>query len=211
HDSKAVANIVFKTLDIKKDLVFSQGPLDALDHASPVDHYGYRLGVDATKKFPTEREDVAWDFTLAEPVALNTYLEKQENIVDYHYPMSGKFQGALIVAMKKENNESPKQLIESLWYHEDMKYNKFLIIVDEDVNPKDVSNVAWKVFNNIDADRDLLISEVLGEKHFGHRLGIDATKKMRDQQHKREWPNDIEMSEDIKELVSKRWSEYGLE
>lgn len=43
HDTKAVAKQVFESLDMTKDLVFSQGPLDALDHASSTDHYGYRL------------------------------------------------------------------------------------------------------------------------------------------------------------------------
>ena len=61
HDTKVVANHIFKTLDLKEDLVFSQGPLDALDHSSATDHYGYRLGVDATRKFEVEGNDVEWN------------------------------------------------------------------------------------------------------------------------------------------------------
>ena len=87
-----------------------------------------------------------------------------------------------------------------------MTYNKFLIVVDEDVDAKDISTVAWKVFNNIDAKRDLVIEEANfdNENCFGHRLGIDATKKIAKREgHTREWPNDIVMSDDIKEKGNK--------
>ena len=90
-----------------------------------------------------------------------------------------------------------------------LAFNKFLIVVDEDVDAKDTSKVAWKVFNNIDAKRDLEIVEV-SDQNFGHRVGIDATKKTALDQHPRQWPNDIVMSDEIKEKVTRRWSEYGI-
>ena len=96
-----------------------------------------------------------------------------------------------------------KKIINELWAHEDMKYNKLLIIVDEDVDANDVSKAAWKVFNNIDAKRDFVICD-------DNRLGIDATRKLPSEGHTREWPKDIEMSEEMKEQVDKRWQEYGI-
>ena len=100
--------------------------------------------------------------------------------------------------------------MEELWSQDAMKYNKFLIVVDEDVDSTDTSKVAWKVFNNIDAMRDLVIREVPSEQ-FGHRLGIDATKKLAMDGHQRVWPDDIVMSDDVKEKVTRRWSEYGID
>ena len=99
-----------------------------------------------------------------------------------------------------------------------MMYTKMIIVVDEDVDPQDISTVAWKVFNNIDAKRDLEISEgpldaldhAANIPFYGSRLGIDATKKWPSEGHNREWPKDIEMTDDIKEMVDKRWSEYGI-
>jgi 4-hydroxy-3-polyprenylbenzoate decarboxylase len=38
-------------------------------------------------------------------------------------------------------------------------YTKMIIVVDESINPHDISTVAWKVFNNIDAARDVVIVE----------------------------------------------------
>jgi len=208
HDTSAVAKQVFESLDMTKDLVFSQGPLDALDHASATDHYGYRLGVDATRKFEVEGEPIKWEAT--EQPDLTNYLLNHSKVSSFDYPMSDVLQGCLIVSIKKETKDDVRQFMQELWSLEEMKYNKFLIIVDEEVDAKDTSKVAWKVFNNIDAMRDLVICEVPSE-NFGHRLGIDATKKLAIDDHPREWPDDIVMSDEIKEKVTRRWSEYGID
>jgi 4-hydroxy-3-polyprenylbenzoate decarboxylase len=97
-------------------------------------------------------------------------------------------------------------------------YTKMIIVVDEQVDPQDISTVAWKVFNNIDAARDLVIVDgPLDEldhasplPHFGHKLGVDATRKWPEEGHPREWPDDIIMTSEVKELVEKRWKEYGF-
>lgn len=47
---RAVLNAVLNNVDPAKDLTYSAGPLDALDHASPEPCYGTRVGVDATTK-----------------------------------------------------------------------------------------------------------------------------------------------------------------
>ena len=77
----------------------------------------------------------------------------------------------------------------------------------------------WKVFNNTDPKRDTVVVEgpldVLDHSAplplFGSKMGIDATKKWKDEGHSREWPEDIVMNPEIVELVNRRWSEYGLE
>lgn len=213
HDIKAVTKQVFESIDMKKDLVFSEGPLDALDHASANDHYGYRLGIDATKKFKAEGNNIKWNCQVKSSLELDKYLESNAKIASFNYPINGAMQGALIVSINKSEPNDAKKLIKELWNHEDMKYNKFLIVVDKEVDANDLSTVAWKVFNNIDAKRDLLIEEADfdNENCFGHRLGIDATKKFKEEGHTREWPDDIVMSEEIKKKVTKRWSEYGFE
>lgn len=208
HDTSAVAKQVFESLDMTKDLVFSQGPLDALDHASSTDHYGYRLGVDATRKFEVEGTNVKWEVTKQPDIA--NYLSNHSKVSSFDYPMSEVLQGCLIVSIKKETKDDVRQFMQELWSLEEMKYNKFLIIVDDEVDAKDTSKVAWKVFNNIDAMRDLVVCEVPSE-NFGHRLGIDATKKLAIDDHPREWPDDIVMSDEIKEKVTRRWSEYGID
>ncbi|UKL14306.1 menaquinone biosynthesis decarboxylase [Dissulfurimicrobium hydrothermale] len=41
-------------VDPRRDTVFVDGPVDALDHASPLPHYGSKMGIDCTKKWPEE-------------------------------------------------------------------------------------------------------------------------------------------------------------
>ncbi len=41
-------------VDPRRDVVFVDGPVDALDHASPLPHYGSKMGVDCTRKWLEE-------------------------------------------------------------------------------------------------------------------------------------------------------------
>lgn len=77
-----------------------------------------------------------------------------------------------------------------------------VLVVDADVDKEDLPAVLWRVFNNIDAGRDLII--------WDKRVAVDATRKLPAEGLKRPWPEDIVMSEEIKALVDRRWSEYGL-
>ena len=81
--------------------------------------------------------------------------------------------------------------------------DKFVVAVDSAVDPNDLSAVLWKMFNNIDARRDLVFS--------GERIGADATKKWREEGLIRDWPDDIVMDPGIKKLVDERWGEYGFD
>ena len=45
----------------------------------------------------------------------------------------------------------------------------------------------------------------------GSKMDIDATKKWPEEGFTREWPEEIKMSPDIKELVDRRWGEADLQ
>jgi 4-hydroxy-3-polyprenylbenzoate decarboxylase len=52
-----VAEVAWKALnniDPQRDIEFSMGPIDSLDHASRMENYGSKMGVDATTKWPAE-------------------------------------------------------------------------------------------------------------------------------------------------------------
>ena len=42
-------------------------------------------------------------------------------------------------------------------------------------------------------------------------MGIDATDKIKDEPRSREWPQEIEMDNDIVNLVDKNWEKYGFD
>ena len=140
-------------------------------------------------------------------------------IIDFNFPLEGVFHGCVIVSIKKRFPGHAKKIMNSLWGMGQMMYTKMIIVVDENVSPQDLSTVAWKVFNNIDAKRDVVISEgpldaldhASDLPFYGNRMGIDATKKWASEGHTREWPDDIAMTDEVKDLVSRRWAEYGIE
>ena len=104
-----------------------------------------------------------------------------------------------IIAVRKER---PGQARQALAQHMAAHPDKFIVAVDDNVDPQDLSTVMWKVFNNVDASRDLVITH--------GKIGVDATKKTPAEGLTRDWPDDIIMSEEIKQKVTQRWSEYGF-
>ncbi|MEW6376782.1 MAG: menaquinone biosynthesis decarboxylase [Thermodesulfobacteriota bacterium] len=47
-------------IDPRRDVFLSEGPADALDHASLLPHFGGKIGIDATKKWPEEGFSRPW-------------------------------------------------------------------------------------------------------------------------------------------------------
>ena len=60
HDLSAVALAIFNNIDPKRDLFFVEGPVDTLNHASPVRDFGSKLGIDATAKWKEEGYTRVW-------------------------------------------------------------------------------------------------------------------------------------------------------
>jgi len=51
---------VGNNVDPKRDTLLVDGPLDALDHSSPFEKFGWKMGLDATRKLPEEGHPRAW-------------------------------------------------------------------------------------------------------------------------------------------------------
>lgn len=140
-------------------------------------------------------------------------------VIDMNFPLEGVFHNCVIVSIKKRFPGHAKKVMHSIWGMGQMMYTKMIIVVDENIDPHDISTVAWKVFNNIDAKNDVVIVDgpldaldhASNLPHYGSKIGIDATKSWTTEGHTREWPSDIEMAEDIKDMVNRRWKEYGIE
>lgn len=139
-------------------------------------------------------------------------------IVDWHFPPEGVFHNCLIVAIKKRYPGQGKKVIHALWGLNQLCFTKLIIVVDQEVNVQDLKEVGWIVLGNLDVKRDVVIAEgpldsldhASNTPLYGSKLGIDATKKGPEEGYERTWPLKTEMSFDIKELVTRRWKEYGF-
>ena len=47
--------------------------------------------------------------------------------------------------------------------------------------------------------------------NIGSKMGIDATKKWKEEGFTREWPDVIEMDDDVKRMVDEKWKEYRID
>jgi 4-hydroxy-3-polyprenylbenzoate decarboxylase len=139
-------------------------------------------------------------------------------LVDMNMPPEGVFHNCVIVSINKRYPGQAKKVMCSLWGMGLMMMAKLIIVVDHNVDVQDVSGVMWRVFNNIDPRRDVMIVDgpldALDHSspmsHYGSKMGIDATRKWPEEGHSREWPEDIEMSPEIKKLVDGKWASYGI-
>ena len=60
QDVREVAWKALNNIDPQRDIEFSLGPIDSLDHASRMPNYGSKMGVDATTKWPSEGHSRRW-------------------------------------------------------------------------------------------------------------------------------------------------------
>jgi 3-polyprenyl-4-hydroxybenzoate decarboxylase and related decarboxylases len=62
-DVQNVAEVVLRVannIDPERDIQFTLGPIDSLDHASRLPNYGSKMGIDATRKWKAEGFDRQW-------------------------------------------------------------------------------------------------------------------------------------------------------
>jgi len=140
-------------------------------------------------------------------------------ISDINMPLEGVFHNCVLVSINKRYPGQARKVMHFMWGMGQLMYTKLIVVIDDDISVQDLSKVAWRTFNNIDATRDLVFSEgpldVLDhsspQPRFGTRLGIDATRKWPEEGHERTWPDSLAMQPDMIEYVTHHWSEYGLD
>ncbi len=60
QDLAEVTLRVTNNIDPERDIQFTMGPIDSLDHASRLPNYGSKMGIDATRKWAAEGFDRPW-------------------------------------------------------------------------------------------------------------------------------------------------------
>src|SRR6187455_2154546 len=138
-------------------------------------------------------------------------------IVDYDLPVAGAFHNCVIVSIRKSFPGQAQKVMHAIWGLGLLSLTKSVVVVDEWVDVHDYEEVFLRVGANVDPKRDVLISEgpldhldhAPSLQFYGGKLGIDATHKG-PEEGARPWPEEIQMSEEVRRLVDVRWDEYGL-
>jgi 4-hydroxy-3-polyprenylbenzoate decarboxylase len=78
-DVQDVAEVALRTLnniDPERDIQFTLGPVDSLDHASRLPNFGSKMGIDATRKWAAEGFTRPWPQMLTMPAEVKARVEK---------------------------------------------------------------------------------------------------------------------------------------
>lgn len=139
-------------------------------------------------------------------------------VVDYDLPWFGVFHNFAFISIRKRYPQQARKVMSAIWGLGQMMFSKIVIVVDEHVNVHNHEEVLFHVGANVHPGRDVVFSEgptdlldhAAPVACVGHKMGIDATRKFPEEGHPRPWPDEMLMSKEIADLVTRRWSEYGL-
>ncbi|MFN0165161.1 MAG: menaquinone biosynthesis decarboxylase [Bryobacteraceae bacterium] len=137
---------------------------------------------------------------------------------DIAMPAEGIFHNLILVSIRKSYPGHARKVMHAIWGLGQAMFSKVIVVVDEEVDVQNVSEVAWKALNNIDPQRD--IEFVMGPvdsldhasrlANYGSKMGVDATKKWAAEGFTRPWPDVITMSSDVRQRVEVLWKKAGL-
>ncbi|MCS4503147.1 4-hydroxy-3-polyprenylbenzoate decarboxylase [Arhodomonas aquaeolei] len=202
------------------------------------DHTGYYNEVEHFPVFTVERithrRDPVYHSTYTgrppdEPavlgVALNEVfvpiLQKQfPEIVDFYLPPEGCSYRMAVVSMKKQYPGHAKRVMFGVWsFLRQFMYTKFVVVVDDDVDPRDWQDVIWAMTTRMDPARDTTLVENTPIDYLdfaspvsglGSKMGLDATSKWPGETT-REWGTPIRMDDAVRERVDAYWDELGID
>jgi 4-hydroxy-3-polyprenylbenzoate decarboxylase len=163
-------------------------------------------------------QEDAWLGKATERIFLPAVRMTVPEIVDYDLPVAGAFHNVCIVSIRKAFPGHAKKVMHAVWGLGMLSLTKGIVVVDEHVDVHDYAQVMFYVGANVDPKRDVVITEGPLDhldhaptlQFIGGKIGIDATAKG-PLEGTREWPEEIEMTAEVRDLVDRRWAEYGIE
>jgi 4-hydroxy-3-polyprenylbenzoate decarboxylase len=187
-DPRAVMGELFATLDIESDIITTRGVLDVLDHSAPNPLYGAKIGIDLTSRVPGEpprKEYPPAQTSLSSQKVFEAVSTALEGIISC-YPLKGPGHNRVILfSVEKVPHRGGRYFAHELLALEEISGYNIIILFDKDIQLSDSSLVLWKLFNNVDPERDFYRKD--------SRLIIDACRKGSMDGHGREWPEDIKL------------------
>ncbi len=146
-------------------------------------------------------------------------IQQFPEIVDFWLPPEGCSYRIAVVSIRKAYPGHAKRIMMGLWsFLRQFIYTKFVIVVDDDIDPRDWKDVMWAISTRMDPVRDITMIEntpidyldfASPESGLGGKIGLDATNKW-PPETKREWGRKIAMDQAIIDLVTQKWPQYGL-
>ena len=130
-------------------------------------------------------------------------------IVDMTLPPEGVFHNLVFVSIRKQYPYQAFKIMHGLWGMGQMMFSKYIVVVDEDCDVHNTSEVLFRLCANTDPKRDSTIitnpSDSLDHapstQNVGSHMGLDATRKLPGEGYTRGWPELVRMNEETKKLI----------
>lgn len=130
-------------------------------------------------------------------------------IVDIALPAEGVFHNLVFVSIRKQYAWQAYKIMHGLWGMGQMMFSKYIVVVDEDCDVRNTSEVLFRLCANTDPQRDSTFiknpCDALDHAQtvacMGTHLGFDATRKLPSEGHSRPWPDLATMDPAIKAKV----------
>jgi len=199
QNEEEILELLLNQVDLERDLFFSEGILDVLNHASDQALYGSKLGIDATYTIKGEplRQDISGKSQISEAELAEQIQKKFPEVNNSRLIKVSQRRPILLVALDKTRPGQGTEFIRNFFEDGAMQPVGVLLVLEAHVNLENNSQVLWKLFNNLDPKRDIQIS--------GQRIGIDVTRKLPEEGYQQSWPEEIVMSGDIIQKVDQKW------
>jgi 4-hydroxy-3-polyprenylbenzoate decarboxylase len=140
-------------------------------------------------------------------------------IVDINLPAEGVAHNLMLVRIRKSYAGQARKVMHAIWGLGQAMFTKCIVVVDEDCDVQDVSEVMLRVGNNIDPERDIqftmgpvdTLDHASRLPNYGSKMGIDATRKWAAEGFTRQWPEMLTMPKDVKSKMEGIWKSLGIE
>lgn len=171
------------SFDPERDVFLSEGVLDALDHSAPRPLQGSKIAIDLTDE--TDGETKRNVRKLSAPTESD--IAEIESFLKSEVPQFSRMSarnGFCAIAIDKGNSRG-RDILEKIGNcGKFAEFFRAAALFDSDVDIENNSKILWKIFNNTDPSRDIMI--------VGNSLClVDACRKNAADGYPREWPDDL--------------------
>ena len=138
-------------------------------------------------------------------------------IVDLALPAEGVFHNLVFVSIRKQYPWQAYKIMHGLWGMGQMMFSKYIVVVDDDCDVHNTSEVLFRLCANTDPQRDSTfiknpcdaLDHAPSTACIGSHMGFDATKKLPGEGYHRPWPELLKMDHAVKAKVDALLSNLG--
>jgi len=216
QDQWEVAKYISENVDPLRDISYSQGPTDVLDHSCSTMAFGGKMGVDATKKLPEEllpnaaADVVRLDVLKKSADAIAACVKNYPDLKDVNVKLLSVGIPLVFVSIEKNKKGHVKEMAKMLLSNDAFSQVKVLIFLEHTMDISDIADAVWRFSNNFDPRRDHFNFEAQNENEVNH-VAYDGTRKLKEfDDFHRDWPNILVSDDKTVARIDEIWNRLGL-